>query len=140
MDTSCMTPTDCMSIAQCIRDSILSLARGEFASQYRESNYSASFDNYIMQHFAQQVQWMQYLFDQAGNPIDMVLFREEITASYKFHNDNSNIITYQEAADLCDRSVATLKKWKSKGLYPGAFIKIGSANMINKDKLLQQID
>jgi hypothetical protein len=129
-----------MAIAQCIRDSILGLARGECAATYSTSNYSTSYDDYIMQHFAQQTQWMQHLFAQAGNPIDMALFREEIAASYRFYSDNSNIITYEEASQLCYRSVNTLQRWKREGRCPGAWVKIGAANMINKDKLLEQID
>ena len=39
MDTSYMTQTDCLGLAQCLRNSILCLARGEFANHYRVPNY-----------------------------------------------------------------------------------------------------
>lgn len=139
MDTTCMTPTDCLGLAQCLRAAILTIAQGERANKHRTSNYSASYDDYIMQNFAQQVQWMQYLFNQSCNPTDMILFREEIAASlshnYESHQLNIDIITFDEAAKLLHKSVYALTRWRNQGRCPKMFIRIGASWYVDRTKL-----
>ena len=139
MDTTHMTQTDCMSIAQCIRDSILTLAQSECATTYRTSRYSVPYDDYIMQHFAQQICWMQHLFNEADSPIDMTLFREEIIASLpsntRAHQHDTSFVTLDEAAKILRKSVSTLIRWRNQGRCPEMFVKIGAAWYIDRTKL-----
>ncbi|WP_084158817.1 helix-turn-helix domain-containing protein [Solidesulfovibrio alcoholivorans] len=134
-----MTRAECLAVAQCMRDSIITLAQTGLAKKYRAAKRSTQYDAYILQTLAHEISWMRTFSALAGEQIDMVTFREELSAALCADQDltgtNSNMITFEEAAKLLHKSVSTIKRWRDMGRSPEIFVKIGAAWYVDRTKL-----
>jgi hypothetical protein len=133
--------SECLSLAQCIRNSLLALAQTTYAKKYKSAKRSYSFDTYIFQSFAQEVRMMQSFYQLSGENVDMSVFREEIVTAQSETNEldanDANLVTFEEASKILRKSVSTIKRWKQDKRCPEIFKKIGAAWYIDKLKLQQ---
>lgn len=137
-----MTRAECLAIAQCMRDSIITLAQTGIAKKYRAIARNTPYDEYIFQTLTQEIAWARAFFALAGEPLDIVAFREELNAALCSDCEDqdsiaagSDIITFKEAAKILRKSVSTIKRWRDMGRSPEIFVKIGAAWYVDKTKL-----
>ena len=136
------TQAECLAVAKCLRDSIIALAHTNLLKKYKEIKRSTPYDAFIFQTLTQEIAWMRSFFALAGEPLDMIAFREELSAALCADcaeqdsiSTGSDIITFKEAAKILRKSVSTIKRWRDMGRSPEIFVKIGAAWYVDRTKL-----